>query len=29
MKATYTQKKMKVFGIIKQIPTGAFANAKQ
>ena len=29
MKATYTQKKMKVFGLIKQIPTGAFANAKQ
>jgi hypothetical protein len=29
MKATYTQKKMKVFGMIKQIPTGAFADAKQ
>jgi hypothetical protein len=29
MKATYTQKKMKVFGMIKQIPTGAFANATQ
>jgi len=29
MKATYTQKKMKVFGMIKQFPTGAFANAKQ
>jgi hypothetical protein len=29
MKVTYTQKKRKVFGMIKQIPTGAFANAKQ
>jgi hypothetical protein len=29
MKATYTQQKMKAFGMIKQIPTGAFANAKQ
>ena len=29
MKVTYTQKKRTVFGMIKQIPTGAFANAKQ
>lgn len=29
MKATYTQKKMKVFGFIRQIPTGAFSNTKQ
>ncbi|MCW3100869.1 MAG: hypothetical protein JWL77_6487 [Chthonomonadaceae bacterium] len=29
MKVAYTQKKMKVFGMVKAIPTGAFANAKQ
>jgi len=29
MKVTYTQKQKKVFGMIKAIPTGAFANAKQ
>lgn len=29
MKATYTQQKMKISGMIKQIPTGAFADAKQ
>ncbi len=29
MKVTYTQKMKKVFGLVKEIPTGAFANAKQ
>lgn len=29
MKVAYTQKKMKVFGMLQQIPTGSLASAKQ